>query len=279
MTANYKGADQTLEFLESLCRLKRFTDLDVVVVDNASDDDSVPRIRAKISGHDNVSLLESTINRGYFGAAKWALDAYSAEREGFPAWVIVSNNDILIDDREFFDKLISRDSDAVGVIAPQIRSLQSQMDQNPFMEKRLSHWKLIALCFWDSTYFLARLHLLIYRLLNLLRSQMTRLRGTMRRVAAHNGPRRIYAPQGAFMIFSRKYFQSGGYIDDGLFLYGEELSVAEICRTLGLSVIYDPDLRVCHKESETVGRTLSHFAYSCHKEALRYVSLKYLADI
>jgi GT2 family glycosyltransferase len=233
ITVNYRSADTTLLLLDSLFELKRFAELQVVIVDNGSEDGSVARILHKIRQHENVSVLRSPINRGYFGGAKWALDTYSAERGGFPDWVIVSNNDILIDDSEFLERLFSRDPAAVGVIAPQIRSLQSQRDQNPFMEKRLGRWRLLAIRFWGSTYYVAWLHDLIYGLLNLLRARVAGLRRTTVGAGARIAGRRIYAPHGAFMIFSRKYFESGGYIDDGFFLYGEEITVAEICRRLG----------------------------------------------
>ena len=61
----------------------------------------------------------------------------------------------------------------------------------------------------------------------------------------------------SFLIFSRKFFEAGGFIDDGFFMYAEEFSVAEMCLRLGLPVIHDPDLRVRHEEGQTTGRMLS----------------------
>src|SRR2546427_119628 len=91
-----------------------------------------------------------------------------------------------------------------------------------------------------------------------------------------NGRREfIYAPHGALFIFSRRYFEAGGYLDGNLFLYGEEISVAEICRSLGLPVIYEPSLRVLHNEHQSTGRVISRFSFECQKNALRYVSSRY----
>src|SRR2546426_589424 len=58
-------------------------------------------------------------------------------------------------------------------------------------------------------------------------------------------------------------------------LYGEEISVAEICRSLGLPVIYEPSLRVLHNEHQSTGRVISRFSFECQKNALRYVSSRY----
>src|SRR3989442_14004267 len=87
----------------------------------------------------------------------------------------------------------------------------------------------------------------------------------------------IYAPHGAFFIFSRRYFEAGGYLDGNLFLYGEEISVAEICRSLGLPVIYEPSLCVLHQEHQSTGKVLSRFTYECQKRAMQYVTSRYFS--
>jgi len=73
ITVNYRGAADTLRLLESLRRLKGFSEIDVTVVVTLTTDGSLAAIRAAMSNLENVHLLESTMNRGYFGAAKWAL--------------------------------------------------------------------------------------------------------------------------------------------------------------------------------------------------------------
>jgi len=279
ITANYRGTDDTLEFLRSLRRLKRFEELDVIVVDDASGDDSVPHIRAEVGGLENVRVLASGTNRGYFGAAKWGLATYLDGSSSLPDWVIVCNNDMVFDDPEFLEKLFLRDPASVGVIAPQILSLLTHQDQNPFMETRPSRWQLAGILFWGSNYYIALFRDFIHRMLDRLRSLMNRIKGLTGVTTRRGVARSIYAPHGAFIIFSGKYFGSGGYIDDGFFLSGEEISVAEICRSLGIQILYDPELVVCHKVNRTVGRTLSRFAYNCAKDARRYFMRKYLADI
>src|SRR5713101_8614463 len=105
VTVNYRGATDTLKFLESLRHLKGFPGVDVTVVDNSSGEDSPSKIRAEISNLGNVRLLESGKNRGYFGAAKWAVQEYLDAGKSLPNWIIVCNNDILIEDQDFLVKL------------------------------------------------------------------------------------------------------------------------------------------------------------------------------
>ncbi len=86
----------------------------------------------------------------------------------------------------------------------------------------------------------------------------------------------IYAPHGAFLIFSRKYFEAGGFLDDQLFLFGEEISVGEICRNLGLAVFYDPSLSVIHNEHQSTGVGMTRTKFKYHRQSIRHVLSKYL---
>jgi GT2 family glycosyltransferase len=88
-------------------------------------------------------------------------------------------------------------------------------------------------------------------------------------------PQPIYAAHGAFMIFSRHYFESGGFLDSNLFLYGEEISVGEICAALGLSVVFNPRLVVLHNEHLSTGSRLTRSSYENLKYAIRYIASTY----
>ena len=63
VVVNWRRADDTIECLDSLAALE-YTGFDVVLVDNASGDDSVARIRAAYPG---VRVVVSEANRGFAG--------------------------------------------------------------------------------------------------------------------------------------------------------------------------------------------------------------------
>ncbi len=279
VSINYRGAGHTLELLDSLRRLQQFSEVDVVIVDNASGDDSALCIRAKIDRLENVQLLESQINRGYFGGAKWGVRTYTGKQGITTDWIIVCNNDCIVKDNLFLERLLAHDPWAVGVIAPRVQSLATHLDQNPFMETRPDRKRVASLRFWTSTYYTALLRELLSSRVGHFRHRLRKLKRRDKGDLRNGERRQIYAPQGSFIIFSRRYFTSGGYLDDGCFLYGEEISVGEICHRLGLAVIYDPQLRVLHSEHQTTGGSLSRFTYNCQKQAVEYLYSKYLADV
>ena len=85
----------------------------------------------------------------------------------------------------------------------------------------------------------------------------------------------IYAAHGSFLIFTINYFNKGGYIDDGFFLYGEEYSVAGIVENLKGNIIYSPYLIVFNKGKQTVGVKLTKKKYNYQKDANRYIKNRY----
>jgi len=267
ITVNYKGADATEHFLASVARLDGFSQTHVLVVENGSGDGSAERLRPVVSPFANIELLESDSNLGYFAAANWALQQYSA-RGHKPGWVIVCNNDITFDDGQFLVKLLQYDPAGVAVLAPAIIPRHTRIDCNPFLRRRPSPWQLRQYRFWLSNYYLMWCKQLLSPYVRTLRH---RLSGR----AKSHGCQPIYAAHGAFLIFSRSYFEAGGYIDDGFFLYAEEFSVAEICLRLGLRLLHDPGLRVFHDAHRVTGRLCNQAMFEQGQKGLDYAMRKY----
>ncbi len=270
VTVNYKGADTTERFLESASDLDCCARSRILVVENGSQDGSAERLRTVVQQYANVQLLESSVNRGYFGAANWALQQYLA-REHMPDWVIVCNNDITFEDPRFLSKLFQRNPEREGVIAPAIIARQTGADCNPFLRQRPSPFQLLRFRFWQSNYYLMWFKQWLSPYVRILRHQLS----LRRQEPGSAGSTRVYAPHGAFLIFGRAYFEAGGYIDDGFFLYAEELSVAETCRNLNLPVLHDRDLQVLHDAHRVTGRMCNRTSYVQGRDALNYVLRKY----
>ena len=270
LTVNYKGADSTERFLKSASELDGWDMAHFIVVENGSHDGSAAKLRALVRDFPNVELMESAENRGYFGAANWALQQYLAQAQK-PDWVIVCNNDIAFDDHQFLRKLSQRDLAGAHVIAPAIIARPGDIDCNPFMRKRPSRFKLLRCQFWQSNFYLMWFKQWLSPYVRTARHQIY----FWRRSSLATGPTDVYAPHGAFLIFSRAYFEAGGSIDDGFFLYAEEFSVAEICRQLQLRVVHDPGLRVWHDAHHVTGRMCNRTTFEYGRQGFRYALRKY----
>jgi GT2 family glycosyltransferase len=270
ITVNFRQANCTRQFLYSASRLASFASCSVLIVDNNSDDDSIPRLRQTISEFHNVEVLPSSQNRGYFGAARWALDKY-LERHCLPGWVAVCNNDIEFDDSLFLAKLLEKHPSSAGVIAPSIISDLTGRDANPSIRERPSPFRMLRYRLWLANYYAMWLKQWLSPSVRKIRHSLS----NRTRTSALSVSQPIYAPHGSLVIFSREFFKAGGFIDDGFFLYAEEFSIAEMALRLRLPVIHDPTLRVRHKEGYSTGRMLSRDIHLHQVNGFRYAFARY----
>jgi GT2 family glycosyltransferase len=270
ITVNYKGADATAALLGSVSRLDDFQRAHVMVVENGSHDGSAEKLGPLVTGSDNLELLESSTNLGYFGGANWALQQFLA-RGHRPDWVIICNNDILFDDRQFLAKLLQRNPGEAAVIAPAIIARLTGVDCNPFMGHRPGALKLMRIRVWHSSYHLMWIKQLLSPYIRTIRHRVSQRISR----AAERQAKQIYGAHGAMFIFSRSYFETGGFIDDGYFLYAEELCTAEICVRMGLRIVHDTELRVLHDAHQVTGRHLNRAMYEHARGALYYALRKY----
>jgi GT2 family glycosyltransferase len=87
---NYNGADLTIRCLDHLAKVDWPADrLDIVVVDNASTDDSVTRIGL---AHPDIKLVTSARNRGFAGGSNLAIRSMTDVE-----YVALLNNDAMVE--------------------------------------------------------------------------------------------------------------------------------------------------------------------------------------
>jgi GT2 family glycosyltransferase len=269
ITVNFRQDQCTLRFLNSATKLKGFASCDFLIVNNHSEDNSAAVRRASAEFR-NIELLESPQNGGYFGAANWAL-RYYLEGHATPEWVVVCNNDIVFNDSQFLLRLFENNPGALGMIAPSIISGLTGYDENPSIRHRPSRFRMLRYRLWLSNYYLMWFKQWLSPFVRRTRCALKQSIGIAdRRIA-----KPIYAPSGSFLIFSRRFFEAGGFIDDGSFLYAEEFRVAEMCRYLRLPVIHDPGLSVWHEGGQSTGRMLTRSVYLHQKEGLSYAFARY----
>jgi GT2 family glycosyltransferase len=228
----------------------------MTVVDNSCDRKEAATLAAVCSSDPRVRLLTAPSNLGYFGAAQFSLDHLAGEAE----WVIVSNADIRLS-TDVLTRLSASRFSGVGAVGPAIISRATGADQNPYMgarPTRFSMWRRRVM-FRSTT---------VARLLVLLASRRHKSRVLPTTVGTE--PKVVYAVHGAWMAFSAEYLRRGGDFAHQPFLFGEELTVAERCRELGLEVVYEPSVQVEHAEHQATGRWRSKHVLRYQREATKY---------
>ena len=129
----------------------------------------------------------------------------------------------------FINLLDYKIKENIGWIAPKIYSQSLHFDFNPQAKHRYSLRKLKALRLMFKYPWLLRVK---QRLLHQYHDIKNCPLG------------KIYAGHGSFIILTKMYFQHCGIINYPVFLYGEELFLAEECLHHGLQVIYNPNITV-----------------------------------
>jgi GT2 family glycosyltransferase len=200
-------------------------------------------------------------NLGYLNGCRYALDALRASTGRTYAWVVVTNTDVAFE-RAFFQKLVDVEVPGdVGIVAPAIRTEDGRV-QNPFMRHRPSRFRMAAYPWLFESGLVTR----FYR-------WMHRLRGRLRRgmLAVDDRAQRIYAPHGSVLLFRRHFFERGGTLQFGSFLYGEEIFLAETARVTGQAVWWQPDLQVVHVTRQTTEHVAAEHRRRWERESARYL--------
>jgi len=273
---NYRSEQDSVSFAQDILNQEIPERLRVTVVDNNGNDASDLRLISLANSDSRVSILNPKRNLGYFGAAAYGLRQYCANCPA-PEWVIVSNADISFPRQDFFKRLFTfYKNNPPGVLAPKICS-SFGTDQNPYLLKRPSR---IRMHFnkWVFRYYLT---LMIYEIFSLMKQKLSAL---IRKIPplsrikiSPQSPKAIYAPHGSFVIFHRSYFEAGGNLDYPVFLFGEEILIAETAKRLGLAVVYEPRLQVIHREHSTTSFFKSRIISRFIKEAAQHCADKYFS--
>jgi len=224
--------------------------VDMYVADNTTDN---PRQINLTSAYVNITVKHNKRNLGYFSGIQSLMNDVDCAVYDY---VIISNVDIKME-HDTISSLVDKDVNGdVGWIAPQIYSLQEKRDRNPKIIRRYGKRKLALLKLMYK-------HPLLHTLYD-----MTLYK---RKKTAEHVPGYIYGGHGSFIILTREYISRCGKIDYPVFLFGEEIYLAEMCRMGGLLVEYCPAIKVIDIDHASTGNMKKKFRNRCNVEALDYI--------
>lgn len=250
---NYHSYDRLNDYLLSIDTAAGQTGtnvkLSVFVADN-----TVPATTVDFRPqHFSLSVVAVGENKGYFGAVRFLMDTMSPLDYDY---VIISNVDVLLADSFFVELTNLQIEESVGWIAPAILSQTLHFDFNPQAIQRysLKKMKLLRLMFKYP-----RLLRLKQKILHQYRDVKPVSSGT------------IYAGHGSFIILTQAYFKKQKTISYPLFLYGEEIYLAETCRQHALEVRYVPKLEVQDIGKVSTGKFSSKIYCQYNYNAIDYL--------
>lgn len=263
----------TIACVNSIFGKIRREDYHVVIVDNASSNNSFDLLTQEYSGRQRISLVRNDENRGYSGGNNVGIRTL---REMGVSQIIIATNDTEVLSPNLLDEFDKIESSDVGIVGTDILTPEG-IHQNPqYHRPTLSY--LLNLHFYAPWIWMRGK---VYKWIPIIER--------MRRISiAHSikelgdgpalaGAHLVYMLHGSFLYLTRNYINQIGLLDENLFMYGEEDLMSWNCEKHGLKRMYLPSLKVLHKD----GRSTKDAHQERKEEFVRKMTLgskRYLAQ-
>ncbi len=217
ITINYNESAVTLDLLASLRKLN-YDNVEIIVVDNASPNDSPDIIKEKFP---EVHLIKSKENLGFAGGNNLGVKASRGD------YLLFINNDTIVPEN-FINPLVNtliKDT-SIGMISPKIKfhwdpSLIQYAGYTP-----MNHWTI--------------------------RNNSIGYKQKDEGAFDQAGP--TASIHGAAMMVPRTVVEKVGLMTEIYFLYYEEHDWCEMIKRAGYTIYYQPESFILHKESLATGK-------------------------
>ena len=254
---NYNTAEHLVRCLDSLRAQRGAPPLRVHVVDNASSDDSVERVR---QGYPEVRLYTSAYNGGFAYGVNLALRPLLAGGLTDSDYVLLLNSDTELPPEALAGLVSFMESHPeAGAVGPKLVMGDGRMDlacRRSFPTPEVAFYRLCGLSY------------LFPRSPRFGRYNLTYL--------DPDQTAEVDALSGAFMLVRASAAARVGPLDEAFFFYGEDLDWAYRIKALGYKVYYYPGVQVRHwkraASRKQPRQSLRHFY-----QAMRIFHRKHLA--
>lgn len=245
---HYLTKNDTEECIESILNTNSTNNYNIVVVDNFSNNGSIEYIEEKYNYLDNLFIIK---NKKNYGFAKGNNIGYKfAKKYLKPDFIAILNNDILIEDKNFFKNLIDTyQNSSFHIAGPDIVSIIDGQHQSPMIgkehsiveiNKEIFRYQLLLLCSYLNLYDFIQ---------KKFPKQIKKTKQSEDSILIKQENIQLH---GAFLIFSPLFIQKENYaFYPGTFLYMEEAILFQYCKNRKYKTLFDPNLQVFHKEDSS----------------------------
>ncbi len=243
---HYKTLGDTINCIESIKKTQTSGDIDIIVVDNASNNGSYETLQNKYANEKSVHFIHNSKNLGF---ANGNNVGFTYAKKLGANYIAVLNNDIVVSTIniiEAAEKCFEKYH--FSIMGPDIISLVDHGHQNPteitttdlgIIKKEISRYRVLKI--------LNRLY--IYDFLKKYFGKYEKENNVKTKQNEHKENVQLH---GSFVLYSPLYIQYEDYaFCPETFLYMEEPILFQYCMKKGYKTLYCPDITVYHKEDSS----------------------------
>lgn len=248
---NWNTKDLLLGCLESLFRYPPTREFEVIVIDNASTDGSALLVRQRFT---QIKLILNQSNKGFAPATNQGLKKMRGK------FALLLNPDTKVRERsmdqmiEFLEAKVD-----VGIVGCKIINRDGSLEVSAFPNPTLIDEIISG-----------------FRGIPFFKRYIDRYR--IRYLSQSNGPIKVGWVTGACFMIRAKTIKEVGYLDEKIFLYGEDVDWCLRAQKRGWEVIYLPHVCIFHFGGASMKKNLARKIYSFYFKRF-YLTQKYRSGI
>lgn len=248
ITVNYKTVDYLVKMLESLFMYHKNNDVEVIIVDNHSDDD-LTQIAKRFS---QVRFIYSNKNLGFAGGCNLGIQASLGD------YVFLINPDIVFVDDSLYQMRDAMDRDTnISIGGASLKNFDGTQQK----------------CVWhfptpiDQLCLLLKIHHFFPSIAPIARWRMDDF--------DYSQNANVDQVMGAFFCIRRKLIEQIGLLDDGFFMWYEEVDFCMRAKKAGWRVYYFANIKAKHKKGSSFDRVGTLKKQNMFRKSVRRYMGKY----
>lgn len=266
---NYNNSKYTISAVESLNKEKNNQNIEIVVVDNCSNNENKELLKIIEQQYENVHIIFNNENKGYFKGLNYGIH-YLKQNYNNIEYIVVGNNDLVFSDN-FYESVLNKNVTLKqhAVVSPNISTLDGHY-QNPHVIHSISKFREVIYDLYYSNYYLAQL---IIKL-----ATITKMFTDRKDEEQHAIAQEIYQGHGSCYILCPLFFQNFDELWAPTFLMGEEFFLSVQLLEKGMKVYYEPSIKLLHRCNGAIGNIPKKLMWEYAREA-HIIYKKYVKTI
>lgn len=235
----YDNEEEVLGFADKLSKQKECEKIVLLVTCN-----KCTNVKKLINDLKKIEIssqvFEPKCNMGYLHGCLYGFKEFNEEYE----WAIISNTDIEFVSDKFFVKFLDNHYDSkIGCIGPDITLKATGKHQNPFALTRPRNTLMKFRKIMYANYFLYSLYY-----------TLSDVKNKIYHTSVQKEKGYVYGVHGSVIILRKECIDR--FLEDEIqiFMYGEELYIAEILKENQLLSYYDTNLKIIHNENQVTAK-------------------------